>query len=92
MPFYWVGAIASAAFLAIVITVFGLLLKVGSSAATEVRESILPGLVAGIRNWTDDQGSPTPAVSSPGAGVAGSTFEETRAAEGLRLERVRRVP
>jgi hypothetical protein len=91
MPFYWVGAIFSAAFLAIVITIFGLLLKIGGSAATEVRASILPGLVAGIRNWADDEGTPTPAVSSPRAGGGGASVEEAPAPEGLRMERVRRA-
>ena len=40
MPFYWVGALVSVALLTTVITIFGLLLKVGSNAATELRVSI----------------------------------------------------
>lgn len=90
MPFYWVGALVSMAFLTIVITIFGLLLKVGSNAVTDVRESILAGLIAGIRDWADDQGRPTPPVVSPRAGEGGSSLEETSAAAGLRMERVRR--
>ena len=89
MPFYWVGALVSVALLTTVITIFGLLLKVGSNAATELRVSILPGLIAGIRNWADDQAPPTPPVVSPRAGESGSSLEATPAA-GLRMERVRR--
>ena len=89
MPFYWVGALVSMALLTTVVTIFGLLLKIGSNAATELRESILPGLVAGIRDWADDQAPPTPPVVSPRAGEADRRSKKPPAA-GLRMERVRR--
>lgn len=88
MPFYWVGALFSAAFLAFVITVFGLLLKLGGRAATETRESILPGLIEGIRDWTGRHPLPTPI--SPHASEEGSSLEPTTRPVRLRLEHVRR--
>lgn len=90
MPFYWLGALVAAAFLTTVVAIFGLLLRIANGAATEVRDSILPGLVAGIRAWAgDDDGRAMRAVS-PRALVGGPSLEETPAA-GLRLEHVRRA-
>ena len=91
MPFYWVGALVSAAFLTIVITIFGLLLKIGNRGATEVRESILPGLIVGIRAWVGDDSRPVLPAVSPRADEGGSSLEETPADAGLRLEHVRRA-
>lgn len=91
MPFYGVGALVSAAFLGTVITIFGLLLKVENRAATEMRESILPGLIVGIRDWADDHGLPAIPITSPRAAEGGSPLEETPANAGPRLEHVRRA-
>ena len=90
-PFFWLGALVAAAFLTIVMTIFGLLLKMMDRAATEVRESVLPGLVTGIRDWADGRGLPRVASSSPRAAESGSGLEETPTNAGLRLEHVRRA-
>ena len=91
MPFYWVGALVSTVFLTIVVAIFGLLLKIGNRAATEVRESILPGLVAGFRAWTGDGDRRAPRATSPQAVEGGPSLEEMPASAGTRLERVRRA-
>jgi len=88
MPFYWVGALFSAAFLAFVITVFGLLLKLGGRAATETRETILPGLIEGIREWAGRHPLPTPV--SPHASEEEPSLEPTTRPVRLRLEHVGR--
>ena len=90
-PFYWIGALVAAAFLTMVITIFGVLLKVMNRAATEVRESILPGLVVGIRDWADDHGLPAMPITSPRSAEGGSAVDETPSNTGLRLEHVRRT-
>jgi hypothetical protein len=90
MPFYWVGALVSAAFLTIVMSIFGLLLKVGARAATEIRDSILPGLITGVRDWAGD-GLQAIRTRSPRAEEGGSAPEETPANAALRLEHVRRA-
>jgi hypothetical protein len=89
-PFQWVGALIAAAFLAIVFIVFGILLKIVNRAATDVRGSILPGLIGGIRDWTVDHGLAASATSSPRADEGASPIEETTPVAGLRLEDVRR--
>ena len=89
-PFFWLGAIVAAAFLATVITIFGLLLKLMSHATTEVRGSILPGLIEGMHDWADDHGLPPLRVISPRADEDEPSVDETPAA-GLRLEHVRRA-
>ena len=90
MPFYWVGALFSAVFLTTVIAIFGVVLKIGNRAATEVRESILPGLVVGIRAWAGDDGCEGQRIISPRAVEGGASIEETPAT-GVRLEHVRRA-
>jgi hypothetical protein len=89
MPFYWLGALFALAFLTIVITIFGLLLELGSRAATEVRGSILPGLITGIRNWADDR-EPIPPAISPRSDDRGSSPHETATLVRPQLEPVRR--
>jgi hypothetical protein len=89
-PFYWIGAVVAAAFLTTVITIFGLLMKLMNRATTEVRQSILPGLVVGIRDWVDDHGLPTPPIISPRADEGGPTVDEQPTTP-LRLEQVRRA-
>jgi hypothetical protein len=89
MPFYWMGALFALAFLAIVIAVFGILIEMGSRAATDVRASILPGLIVGIRDWTDDREANRP-VMPPRDESRGASFDETPTSAWPRLERVRR--
>jgi hypothetical protein len=90
-PFYWVGALVAAVFLTVVMTVFGVLLKLMNRAATEVRESILPGLVSGLRDWADEHGLPAIQRSSPRSSEDGPQLDDTPPSTGLRLEHVRRA-
>ena len=89
-PFYWIGAVVAAAFLTTVMAIFGLLMKLMNRATTEVRQSILPGLVVGIRDWVDDRDIPTLPIISPRHDEGGPTVDEQPVAP-LRLEQVRRA-
>ena len=89
-PFLWAGALVAAAFLSIVFIVFGILLRIVNRTATELRGSILPGLVGGIRDWTVDHGLRAIATSSPPPAEGTSRIEETTPVAGLRVEPVRR--
>ena len=90
-PFLWIGALVAAAFLTFVFTLFGLLMKLLNRATPEVRESILPGLVTGIRDWADGHGLPLARVISPGAGDDGSMLEPWGGGDNVRLEPVQRA-
>ena len=91
MPFYWVGALVSMAFLTVAISIFGLLLKLGDRAATEMRDSILPGLITGIRDWAADHDRPAQRGGSPRADDGESSAEEMPGLVAPRLEHVRRA-
>lgn len=99
-PFFPAGAIAATLFLGGTLTVFRLLLLALDRGAAELRGSIGPGLVRGVRAWgtaTDlpdpsapsapprSPGSPPPAGSLP----AGATLEELWAAPEIGVEAVR---
>lgn len=89
-PFLWIGALIAAAFLTSMFFVFGVLMKLLNTATTEVRASILPGLIEGIRDWADDHGLPPMRVISPRADEDKPSVQETPTT-GLRLEHVRRA-
>jgi hypothetical protein len=88
-PFYWAGALVAAVFLTVVLTVFGVLLKLMDRAATEVKESILPGLVSGMRDWADGQRRPALRIPSPRAAEDGPQLDDTPPSDAIRLEHVR---
>jgi hypothetical protein len=90
-PFHWIGALVAAVFLWIVMVIFGILLKIANQAATEVRESILPGVVAGIRDWTHHQGPPTIPITSGPDWDGGSSPDEAPTDASFPLEPVRRA-
>ena len=90
-PFLWIGALVAAAFLTFMFTVFGLLMKLLNRATTEVRESILPGLVVGIHDWADDHRQPASRIISPRAAEDVPTIDTTSGPTGLHLEPVHRV-
>jgi hypothetical protein len=56
-PFLWTGALVAAAFLSLVLTIFALGLRFLTRATTEVRGSILPGVVSGFGEWTGERSS-----------------------------------
>jgi hypothetical protein len=89
-PFYWMGALVAAVFLTTVIAIFGVLMKLLNRATTEVRQSILPGLVDGMRDWVDDHGLPRARIISPRADEGRSSVDDLQVAP-LRLEHVRRA-
>lgn len=91
-PFWWLGALVAAVFLSAVMTIFGVLLKLMDRAATEVRESILPGVVSGMRDWTDGRRRPTLPIVSPRATEDdGPRLDDTPPSPDLRLEPVHRA-
>lgn len=49
-PFLWIGAIFAGIVLGAALTLFVLAMRAVDRAATEVRGSILPGLVEGFRD------------------------------------------
>ena len=52
-PFWWIGALTAGLFLAASFLLFGLALRLLNRATTEIRGSVLPGLVSGFRDWTE---------------------------------------
>ena len=102
-PFYPLGAITAALVLGGTIFLFRLLLLALDRGAAELRGSIGPGLVRGVRGWVADPGlsgslEPTPA---PRPGIvppfhaaaslpAGAALEDLAAPTGISLESVRR--
>jgi hypothetical protein len=91
-PFHWAGALFAAVFLSIAFVTFGILLKMLNGVATEVRGSILPGLVGGIRDWADGhgRGRPAIAIAPQRADQGGQPFEDAPPNAEPRLEHVRR--
>jgi hypothetical protein len=64
-PFLWIGIIVAGTFLAAVLTVFGIAVELVARVTHEVRGSVLPGLVAGFREWADDGVAPARRASTP---------------------------
>jgi hypothetical protein len=80
-PFLPIGALVAASVLVGALTIFGLALRATdravTRAATGLRQSVLPGLVSGMRGWrAATAGAPRGATSisviSPTASTAGS--------------------
>lgn len=90
-PFLWIGALVAAAFLTFMFMVFGLLMKLMNRATTEVRESILPGLVDGIRDWADDRRQAASQIVSPRSSEDTPTLDPTSGPTGIHLEPVHRA-
>ena len=99
-PFYPGGAIAATLFLGGTLVVFRLLLLVLDRGAAELRGSIGPGLVRGVRAWGAAMDVPDPSapnapprspesVSPVGSLPAGATLEELHAAPDVAVETVR---
>ncbi len=64
-------------------------MRAADRAATEVRGSILPGLVEGFRDWADDRRTARrPPISPPGP-EAGDGIEEALSAAAPPVERLR---
>jgi len=53
-PFLWTGALVAVAFLSTIFAIFGLLAHLLDRTATELRGSILPGLISGLGDWTGE--------------------------------------
>jgi hypothetical protein len=65
-PFLWIGVVVAGVFLAAVMTLFGIAVELVARLTHEVRGSVLPGLVAGFREWGDGV-AVVRRVSSPGS-------------------------
>ncbi len=67
-PFWWIGALTAGLFLATVFAMFGIALRLLSRTTSEIRGSMLPGLVSGFRDWAAERGQddrPSSAGMSP---------------------------
>ncbi len=74
-PFLWTGALLAAAFLSLMFAVFGLLVHLLDRSFTELRGSILPGLVSGLGDWAGDH----PVIrrlASPGGREPGGEIDD----------------
>jgi hypothetical protein len=90
-PFVWLGAVVAGVFLTTVFAVFGIALRLLSRTTTEARETVLPGLVSGFRDWTQGAGPAIRRMISPRAeGPSGPdvSVEETGSVGGVRTERL----
>jgi hypothetical protein len=63
-PFVWVGAAFAAGFLAVAMLVFAALARL-LRVPEEGQGSIVPGLVAGVRDWTSSRTAALRSVVSP---------------------------
>jgi hypothetical protein len=97
-PFYPAGAITATLLLGAILVVFRLLLVALDRGAAELRGSIGPGLVSGVRAWAEgrEPAAPTTSTASPtGGGPQGSTaltaggIEEMIGSPGIAVEPVR---
>lgn len=75
-PFYWIGALVAGAFLSLVLTIFALALRFLARTTSEVRGSILPGLVSGFRDWAGERNSIVRRIVSPGGSEPGGGIED----------------
>ena len=84
-PFFWGGAALALAFLAAVMTVFAVAVKLLGVATTSLRGSVLPGLVDGFRDWSD---RPNPTLAAGAAedpgGIPGEPSDPVPTVERLR--------
>ena len=87
-PFYWIGALVAGLVLAGALAVFGLALDVVMRATNGVRGSVLPGLVAGFREWTADRGRAADGPASGHGSAPTSPIEDILLHDGPLLERV----
>lgn len=89
-PFYWIGALTAGLFLATVFAVFGVALRLLNRTTDEIRDSMLPGLVSGFRDWAVPRTRRV--ASSPGAvsPASGAVIEEAGSAAATTTERLTR--
>jgi hypothetical protein len=97
-PFYPAGAITATLLLGAILGVFRLLLLALDRGAAELRGSIGPGLVRGVRAWAEgrERAAPTVSTASPTGGGPQSTttlpasgIEEVIGSPGIAVEPVR---
>jgi hypothetical protein len=100
-PFYPLGAIIATLVLGGTLVVFRVLLLAMDRGAAELRGSIGPGLVRGVRAWAEEREHPDPTtlttllpqrgnVPERGNLPAGALLEELTAPPGIAVEAVRR--
>ncbi len=87
-PFYWIGAFVAGAFLGTVLTIFGLSLRLLTRTTSEVRSSILPGLVSGMRDWAAEQGTVVRRIVSPGGSEPGGEIDDVAGRAAPPVERL----
>ncbi len=71
LAFYPFGAILAGFVLGVAFTLFGLAFHLLDRAATRTQVSILPGLVSGFRDWTEQRRGPRIAISPSAASPSG---------------------
>jgi hypothetical protein len=86
-PFYWIGALVAGAFLSLVLTIFALALRLLTRTTSEIRGSILPGLVSGFRDWAGDR-SVVRRLVSPRSPEPGDGIEDAAPVQALPAERL----
>ena len=70
-PFLPFGAVVAASVMILALTLFGLALRAmdraASRAVSELRLSIVPGMVSGMRRWVPEPASEPARAEAPGA-------------------------
>jgi hypothetical protein len=87
-PFIWMGALVAGLVLVGALAAFGLALEAVTRVTTDFRGSILPGLVAGIREWDAEGGAAARSAADVSRSPARSPIEESAPLDGGSLERV----
>lgn len=88
-PFYWIGAMVAGVVLFVALSLFAMALRAIDRAVTEVRGSMLPGLVEGFRDWAGDRRPARRPPISPDGPEAGDGIEDAVSSLAPPVERLR---
>ena len=90
MPFsfIWAGARVAGLVLLGALAAFGLALEAVTRVTNEIRGSILPGLVAGFREWDAEGGAAARSAADVSRSPTRSPIEDSAPLDGGSLERV----
>ena len=87
-PFMWTGALVAGLVLVGALAAFGLALEAVTRVTNEIRGSVLPGLVAGFREWDAEGGAAARSAADLSRSPARSLIEDSAPLDGASLERV----
>jgi len=87
-PFIWTRALVAGLVLLWALAAFGLALEAVTRVPNEIRGSILPGLVAGFREWDAEGGAAARSSADVSRSPTYSPIEDSAPLDGGSLEQV----